>query len=57
MNSWALVSGQIIIEVILDRISQPDCNPSFLFYGWLRTVGQAGLFCANHIEFRHVLEI
>ena len=38
MNSGALVSDQIIIELILDRISQPDCTQGFLFDGGIRTV-------------------
>ena len=57
MNSGALVSDQIIIELILDRISQPDCNQGFLFDGGIRTVGQADLCVKNNIEFSHVIEI
>ena len=57
MNSGALVSDQIIIELILDRISQPDCNQGFLFDGGIRTVGQADLCVENDIEFSHVIEI
>ena len=57
MNSGALVSDQIIIELILDRISQPDCNQGFLFDGGIRTVGQADLCVENNIEFSHVIEI
>ena len=57
MNSGALVSDQIIIELILDRISQPDCTQGFLFDGGIRTVGQADLCVENNIEFSHVIEI
>ena len=57
MNSGALVSDQIIIELILDRISQSDCVQGFLFDGGIRTVGQADLCVANNIEFSHVIEI
>ena len=57
MNSGALVSDQIIIELILDRISQSDCNQGFLFDGGIRTVGQADLCVENNIEFSHVIEI
>ena len=57
MNSGALVSDQIIIELILDRISQPDCIKGFLFDGGIRTVGQADLCVENNIEFSHVIEI
>ena len=57
MNSGGLVSDQIIIELILDRISQDDCKNGFLFDGGIRTVGQADLCVENQIEFTHVIEI
>ena len=57
MNSGALVSYQIIIELILDRIGQADCENGFLFDGGIRTVGQADLCVENSIEFTHVIEI
>ena len=57
MNSGALVSDQIIIELILDRINQDDCINGFLFDGGIRTVGQADLCVENNIEFTHVIEI
>ena len=57
MNSGALVSDQIIIELILDRIAQADCANGFLFDGSIRTVGQADLCVENNIEFTHVIEI
>ena len=33
MKSGSLVSDEIIIELISDRISQPDCGSGFLFDG------------------------
>ncbi|MBL6702898.1 MAG: adenylate kinase [SAR86 cluster bacterium] len=57
MNSGRLVSDQIIIELILDRIAQPDCEKGYLFDGGIRTVGQADLCVENNIEFTHVIEI
>ena len=57
MNSGGLVSDQIIIELILDRIAQDDCVNGFLFDGGIRTVGQADLCIENNIEFTHVIEI
>ena len=57
MNSGGLVSDEIIIELILDRIAQSDCSNGFLFDGGIRTVGQADLCVENYIEFTHVIEI
>ena len=57
MNSGGLVSDQIIIELILDRIGQADCANGFLFDGGIRTVGQADLCVENSIVFTHVIEI
>lgn len=57
MNSGGLVSDEIIIELILDRIAQSDCSNGFLFDGGIRTVGQADLCVENCIEFTHVIEI
>ena len=57
MNSGGLVSDQIIIELILDRIDQADGVNRFLFDGVIRTVGQADLCVENSIEFTHVIEI
>ena len=57
MNSGGLVSDQIIIELILDRIAKADCFNGFLFDGGIRTVGQADLCVENKIEFTHVVEI
>ncbi|MDA9341116.1 adenylate kinase [Gammaproteobacteria bacterium] len=57
MKSGSLVSDEIIIELISDRISQPDCSSGFLFDGCIRTAGQADLCVQNNIEFTHVIEI
>ncbi|MEC7911931.1 uncharacterized protein METZ01_LOCUS134288 [marine metagenome] len=57
MKSGKLVSDEIIIELILDRIAQPDCELGFLFDGGIRTVGQGNLCEVNNIKFTHVIEI
>jgi len=41
MDSGSLVSDEIVIEVVKERISQPDCSSGFLFDGFPRTIPQA----------------
>lgn len=41
MESGALVSDEIVIDLVKERIQQPDCEKGFLFDGFPRTIPQA----------------
>ena len=57
MKSGALVSDDIILELILDRTTKNDCANGYLFDGVPRILGQANLFDQNNILFTHVIEL
>lgn len=57
MDSGGLVTDDIIIDLIKERISQPDCSNGFLFDGFPRTIPQADALTNEKITLDHVLEI
>lgn len=57
MNSGGLVSDDIIIALVKERISQPDCRNGFLFDGFPRTIPQADAMKDAGVKLDHVLEI
>lgn len=57
MESGALVSDDIIIALVKERIAQPDCGAGFLFDGFPRTIVQAQALIDAGIELDGVLEI
>ncbi|WP_298212436.1 adenylate kinase [Acidovorax sp.] len=57
MDSGALVSDDIIIGLVKERITQPDCASGFLFDGFPRTIPQADAMKAAGVKLDYVLEI
>lgn len=57
MASGALVSDDIIIDLVKERIEQDDCKDGFLFDGFPRTIPQAEALTASGVPIDHVLEI
>ena len=57
MDSGSLVSDEIVIEVVKERISQPDCSGGFLFDGFPRTIPQAEALDQADIVVDLVIEI
>jgi len=57
MDSGALVSDDIIIGLVKERITQPDCANGFLFDGFPRTIAQADAMKTAGVKLDVVLEI
>jgi adenylate kinase len=57
MDSGSLVSDDIIIGLVKERIAQADCANGFLFDGFPRTIPQADAMKASGVKLDAVLEI
>ncbi|MFY9479894.1 MAG: adenylate kinase [Aquabacterium sp.] len=57
MDAGQLVSDDIIIGLVKERITQPDCTNGFLFDGFPRTLPQADAMKAAGVNLDVVLEI
>jgi adenylate kinase len=57
MASGQLVSDDLIIALVQERIARPDCVRGFLFDGFPRTIPQAEALRNAGISIDHVLEI
>jgi len=57
MASGGLVSDELIINLVKERIAQADCANGFLFDGFPRTLPQADAMKAAGVKLDYVLEI
>jgi len=57
MDRGDLVSDDIILGLVKERIAQPDCRGGFLFDGFPRTIPQAEAMKVTGVPLEHVVEI
>ena len=57
MDAGQLVSDDIIIGLVQDRLQQPDCARGYLFDGFPRTIPQADALRRAGVPIDYVLEI
>lgn len=57
MDAGQLVSDELIIGLVRERLRQPDCAAGYLFDGFPRTIPQAEAMKAAGVRIDHVLEI
>ncbi len=57
MDAGALVSDDIILGLVRERLTQPDCSKGYLFDGFPRTIPQAQAMRDSRVGIDHVIEI
>jgi adenylate kinase len=57
MDAGQLVSDDIIVGLVKERLKQPDCRPGYLFDGFPRTIPQAEAMQREKVALDYVLEI
>lgn len=57
MDKGALVPDHIVVELVKQRVREPDCANGFIMDGFPRTLPQAEALRAAHIDFDFVIEI
>ena len=57
MDAGGLVSDELILNLVKERISEADCKNGYLFDGFPRTLVQAEAMLANNIDVDYVIEI
>ncbi len=57
MQKGELVSDELIIELVMQRLNEPDCVNGFLFDGFPRTLAQAKALSEKNIHLDYVIDI
>ena len=57
MAAGELVADSLIIDLVKERIANPDCKAGFLFDGFPRTLAQARALDAQQIAIDYVIEL
>lgn len=61
MDAGGLVSDDVVVGIIAERIEEADCKKGFILDGFPRTVGQAEaldvMLKAKHLKLDHVIEL
>jgi adenylate kinase len=57
MDGGNLVSDEIIVSLVKERLRAPDCARGFLFDGFPRTIPQAEAIRGSGVDLDHVIEL
>lgn len=57
MNAGGLVSDDLIINLVKERIAKPDCDNGCIFDGFPRTIPQAQALADANVAINNVIEI
>ena len=57
MDTGGLVSDNLILSIVKERISQNDCKKGYLFDGFPRTIAQANGITTSGVVIDYVIEI